>query len=324
MMGKSVGRLGVAIFCLCVCASAALAQERIKVAVGGQRGVGETFSPEIGQKAGIFRKHGLELDMFYTDSSGETMQTIISRSAQIGVATGLAGTMGSFSKGAPVRVIGASFTGGSQLYWYVRADSPIRSVRDAEGKTVSYSSTGSSVHAAVLALMKYSGVNMKPTPTGSSPVTFAAVLSGQVDVGWAGAPFGIEAMEKGQIRAVWKANTVPELDQQTIRVMIANAEDLKQKGDIYSRFLAGYEETLTWAYSTPDGLKAYAEWAGLSEGSAKRALDEFLPRAALEPRKIIGIEQALDDAVAFKYTASRLSAAQVEELIQIPRAPGPR
>ena len=106
--------------------------------------------------------------MFYTDSSGETMQTIISRSAQIGLATGLAGTMGSFSKGAPVRVIGASFTGGSQLYWYVRADSSIRSVRDAEGKTVSYSSTGSSVHAAVLALMKFSGVNMKPTPTGSS------------------------------------------------------------------------------------------------------------------------------------------------------------
>jgi ABC-type nitrate/sulfonate/bicarbonate transport system substrate-binding protein len=139
------------------------------------------------------------------------------------------------------------------------------------------------------------------------------VLSGQVDVGWAGAPFGIEAMEKGQIRSVWKANAVPELDQRTIRVMIANSEDLKQKGDIYGRFLAGYEETLTWAYSTPDGLKAYAEWAGLSEGSAKRALDEFLPRAALEPRKIIGIEQALDDAVATHddacVSASRMAAA---------------
>jgi NitT/TauT family transport system substrate-binding protein len=160
---------------------------------------------------------------------------------------------------------------------------------------------------------------MKPTPTGSSPLTFAAVLSGQVDVGWAGAPFGIEAMEKGQIRAVWKANAVPDLDQQTIRVMIANSEDLKEKGDIYARFLAGYEETLTWAYSTPDGLQAYAEWAGLSEASAKRALAEFLPKTALEPRKLIGIEQALDDAVAFKFTTSRLSPEQVNELVQIPQ-----
>jgi len=319
MVSKSAVRFGVAIFWFCFSASLVIGQERIKVAVGGQRGVGETFSPEIGQKAGIFRKHGLELEVLYTDSSGETMQTVISRSVQIGIATGLAGTMGSFSKGAPVRVIGASFTGGSQVYWYVRAESPIRSVRDAEGKTVAYSSTGSSAHAAVLALIKYSGVNMKPTPTGSSPLTYAAVLSGQVDVGWAGAPFGIEAMEKGEIRAVWKANAVPDLDQQTIRVMIANSEDLKEKGDIYARFLAGYEETLTWAYSTPDGLKAYAEWAGLSEASAKRALDEFLPKTALEPRKLIGIEQALDDAVAFKFTASRLSPEQVKELVQIPQ-----
>lgn len=324
MTGKLTGLLGVAILSLCGFVTAASAQDRIKVAVGGQRGVGETFSPEIGQKAGIFRKHGLELDVLYTDSSGETMQTVISRSAQIGMATGLAGTMGFFSKGAPVRVIGASFTGGSQLYWYVRADSPIWSVRDTEGKTVSYSSTGSSVHASLLALLKYSGVNFKPTPTGSSPVTYAAVLSGQVDVGWAGAPFGIEQMEKGQIRAVWKANAVPDLDKQTIRVMIANAEDLKLRGDLYARFLAAYEETLTWAYTTPDGLKAYAEWSGLSEGSARRALDEFLPRAALEPRKIIGIEQSLDDAVAFKFTTSRLTAAQVEELIQIPEAVRPR
>ena len=319
MVSKSAVRFFVTIFWFCFSASLVIAQERIKVAVGGQRGVGETFSPEIGQKAGIFRKHGLELEVLYTDSSGETMQTVISRSVQVGIATGLAGTMGSFSKGAPVRVIGASFTGGSQVYWYVRAESPIRSVRDAEGKTVAYSSTGSSAHAAVLALIKYSGVNMKPTPTGSSPLTFAAVLSGQVDVGWAGAPFGIEAMEKGQIRAVWKANAVPDLDQQTIRVMIANSEDLKEKGDIYARFLAGYEETLTWAYSTPDGLKAYAEWAGLSEASAKLALTEFLPKSALEPRKLIGIEQALDDAVAFRFTASRLSPEQVKELVQIPQ-----
>ena len=324
MFGKLTGWLAVAMIGLVGSATLASAQERIKVAVGGQRGVGETFSPEIGQKAGIFRKHGLDLDVLYTDSSGETMQAVISRSAQIGVATGLAGTMGSFSKGAPVRVFAASFTGGSQLYWYVRADSPIQSVRDVEGKTVSYSSTGSSVHASLLALLKYSGVNFKPTPTGSSPVTYAAVLSGQVDVGWAGAPFGIEQMEKGQIRAVWKANAVPDLDHQTIRVMIANAEDLKLRNDVYARFLAAYEETLTWAYTTSDGLKAYAEWAGLSEGSARRALDEFLPRAALEPRKILGIEQALDDALAFKYTATRLTAAQVEELIQIPVANPPR
>jgi NitT/TauT family transport system substrate-binding protein len=295
------------------------AQDRIKVAIGGQRGVGETFPAELGQNAGIFKKHGLELELLYTESSGDTMQAVISRSVQVGVGAGFTGTMGPFSKGAPVRIIGATFSGGSQLYWYVRSDSPIQSVRDTKAKTVAYSSTGSSAHSSVLALLKFSGVKFKPTPTGSSPSTYAAVMSGQVDVGWAGAPFGLEQLEKGQIRLVWKANAAPDMDKQTLRVMIGHADDLKAKPEIYEHFLSAYEETIDWVYTSQDGLLAYAKWAGLSEAAAKRAMDEFLPRTALEPRRIVGIEEALNDAVAFKYTAERLTPGQVEELIRIPK-----
>ena len=89
----------------------------------------------------------------------------------------------------------------------VRGKSPEMTVElwDAEGKTVAYSSTGSSAQTSVLALLKYSGVKFKPVATGASPATYAAVMSGQVDVGWAGAPFGLEQLEKGAIRVVWKA-----------------------------------------------------------------------------------------------------------------------
>ena len=312
-------RLGAAAFAILVAGLApAAALDRLKVAVGGQKGVGETFPVELGQAAGIFAKYGLDLDPLYTDSSGETLQAVISRGVQIGVAVGFTGVMGPFSKGAPVRIIGSTFTGGSQLYWYVRANSPIHSVADAEGRTVSYSSTGSSAHTSVLALMKYSGVKFKPTPTGSSPNTYAAVMSGQVDVGWAGAPFGVEQLQKGEIRLVWKANAAPDMDKQTIRVMIAHVDDLKARPDLYKRFVDAYEATINWVYSTPEGLKAYAAWAGLSEAAAHRAIEEFLPRAAVDPRRIAGLDEALNDAVAFKYTASRLTDEQVKELLRLP------
>ena len=42
---------------------------------------------------------------------------MISNSAQIGVASGFLGAIGVFAKGAPVRNIGGSYTGGSQLFW---------------------------------------------------------------------------------------------------------------------------------------------------------------------------------------------------------------
>jgi NitT/TauT family transport system substrate-binding protein len=56
------------------------------------------------------------------------------------------GAMSAFAKGAPVRIIGAETTGASDIYWYVKADSPITSLKDFDGKTVAYSTTGSSTH----------------------------------------------------------------------------------------------------------------------------------------------------------------------------------
>ena len=52
-------------------ADAASAQDRLKIAVGG-RGIGETFITEVGYNAGLFKKHKLELEIFYTDGGGET------------------------------------------------------------------------------------------------------------------------------------------------------------------------------------------------------------------------------------------------------------
>ena len=312
-------RLIAAVACLAfaICTRAAFAEDTLKIAVGA-RGVGETFVAELGQNAGIFKKHGIKLEILYTQGGGETQQVVISDSAQIGVANGFLGTLGAFSKGAPIRIIGATFTGGSQLFWYVPASSPIRSLKDAADKTVAYSTNGSSTHSAVLALRKSSGVNFRPTATGAAPATLTQVMSGQIDVGWAGAPFGVDLVEAGKTRVIAKASDDPALDRQTIRLIIANATELKQRPDVFVRFMRAYRETLDWVYATPDGIKAYAAWASISEVTARRALQEFLPKAAVDPDRISGIDDVMADAVAFKYIAAPLSKAQLDELIKIP------
>ena len=302
---------------LAICTRAAFAEDTLKIAVGA-RGVGETFVAELGQNAGIFKKHGIKLEILYTQGGGETQQVVISDSAQIGVANGFLGTLGAFSKGAPIRIIGATFTGGSQLFWYVPASSPIRSLKDTADKTVAYSTNGSSTHSAVLALRKSSGVNFKPTATGAAPATLTQVMSGQIDIGWAGAPFGVDLVEAGKTRVIAKASDDPALDRQTIRLIIANATELKQRPDVFVRFMRAYRETLEWVYATPDGIKAYAAWASISEVTARRALQEFLPKAAVDPDRISGLDDVMADAVAFKYIAAPLTKAQLDELIQIP------
>jgi len=309
--------VGMAVAAILSAAPAAQAQDLLKLAQGG-RGVGEAFVPELGQNAGIFKKHGIVLDIFYTQGGGETIQIVISGAAHIGGQIGFLGTIGAFAKGAPIRIIGSNFTGGKQLFWYVRVDSPIKSLRDAAGKTVSYSTNGSSTHISVLALKKFTGVDFVPTQTGSAQASYTQVMSGQVDVGWAGAPFGVDAVEQGKIRVVAKASDDPVLDRQTIRLMIANSNEMAQRPDVFVRFMRAYREALAWVYSTPEGLRAYALWASLSEATAQRALAEFLPKEAVDPDRILGVDDVMADAVTFKYIPSPLTKAQLDQLIQIP------
>jgi NitT/TauT family transport system substrate-binding protein len=313
----AVSALSLAGLLVFAAADACGAEDRLKVAVGG-RGIGETFVTEIGANAGLFKKHDLALDIFYTDGGGETQQAVISNSAQVGVASGFLGAIGVYAKGAPVRIIGSSYTGGSQVFWYVPAASPIRTPQDLDGKTVAYSTNGSSTHAGVLALQKHYKLAFKPTPTGNAAATMTATMTGQVDVGWAGAPFGVAELEAGKIRLIMKSSDAPEFDKQTSRVIIANADELKARPDVLMRFMRGHRDALAWIYSTPEGLQAYAAFAKLSLPTAKRALQEFLPLAAVSPDRISGLDEVMADAVAFKFIAAPLTKEQLTELIRIP------
>jgi NitT/TauT family transport system substrate-binding protein len=143
-------------------------------------------------------------------------------------------------------------------------------------------------------------------------------MSGQIDVGWAGAPFGVNEVEQGKIRVIAKASDDPALNSQTIRLIVANATELAERPDVFVRFMRAYREALTWVYTTPEGLAAYAQWAGISEATAKRALTEFLPEEAVDPDRIAGVDDVMADAVAYKYIPAPLSKQQLDQLIQIP------
>ena len=85
----------------------ASADDLVKMTIG-QRGNWDTAITHLGDKAGIFKKHGLQLEMIYTSGS-----------VDLGLAVGTLGAMAAYSKGAPVRIIGAQATGAAD-YWYAK------------------------------------------------------------------------------------------------------------------------------------------------------------------------------------------------------------
>ena len=299
---------------------AALADDQIKLTIG-QRGNWDTAISQLGEAAGIFKKHGLALEMLYTAGSGETLQPVIAGSVDLGLAVGTPGAIAAYSKGAPVRIIGAEATGAAD-YWYVKASSPIKTLKDLNGHSIAYSTAGSSTESVVRAFIKENGLtSAKAVSTGGAPATMTAVMTDQVDAGWASPPGGLKEIDEGKIRILARATDAAIVRGQTIRVIVANAQFLAPHKDVAARYMQAYRETIDYMYGdNPQVLKDYAAFAGVSEAMAKRVRDEFFPRALVEPDEIKGLDSLMVDAVALKFISAPLSKEQVAELVQLQAA----
>src|SRR5262249_50633879 len=162
-----------------VAASAPSTAETLKVAVA-QRGQWDTAVTELGMRGGLFKKRGLDIDILYTQGGPEAHQAVISGSMDAACGGGIESAIGAFGRGAPLRIIGSEMIGSPDTYWFVPAGSPIRSLHDAAGKTISYSQNGSSSHTALLALIEQYKVDARPVATGGHPQTLTMTMSGQI------------------------------------------------------------------------------------------------------------------------------------------------
>src|SRR5215470_13057793 len=117
-------------FFLLTTLTSAQAEDLLKVAVA-QRGQWDTAITELAERSGIFGKRGLAAEILYTQGGPEAHQAVISGSMDIACGGGIESAIGGFSKGAPVRIIGSAMIGSPDTYWFVVANSPIKSLADA-------------------------------------------------------------------------------------------------------------------------------------------------------------------------------------------------
>ena len=299
-------------------AHAAQAEDTLKIAIG-QINNWENQAPTLGQDAGIFKKHGLKIDAVGTQGAGETLQAVISGSADLGAGVGAGGVMRAFSKGAPVLILAPMFTGTQDLYWYVKSDSPIKSLKSATASnTIAYSTNGSSSNNIVRAFAEELGSKAKPTATGGPAGTLTAVMSGQVDIGWAAPPFGLQEMKEGKIRIVARGSDVPSLKGQTVRVLIVNKNSWQSKHDAILRFMDAYRESVDWMYSDPKAVEMYSKKIHKPVELLKQSMAEFHPKSSLQTTEFKDLDGSVRDAVKLKYLEKPLTKEQLKQMIVTP------
>src|SRR4029450_12646596 len=213
-----------------------------------QRGFWNSTFVDVALKQGYFKEAGLEIEILYTEGGASTLTPVIAGSIDIAMTNGTLGVIAAYAKGMPVKIISAEPPGPPDAFWYARPESGIKSLADAAGKTVAFSSPGSSTNLIVLQLVNQAKVAPKLVATGGAPGTLTHAMAGQIDVGWAVPPFVLQHLAEKRLQIIAKGSDVKALANQTIRVNVANANALKQNRNAFVRFTRALSRSIDWAY----------------------------------------------------------------------------
>ena len=274
--------------------------------------------PSSASAAAFSRSTGLISISSIPTAGPELIQALIGGSIDIATASGVSAAIGTFAKGAPIRIISSEMTGAPDLYWYVPADSPIHTIQDFNGKTdlvlggrVLQSCLGSgadraiSSHRETAADRQYRGHHHADHDRpGRCRFRCRAVRA--------------RSGRGGKTRIIATGNDVDALRTRAVRVNLTGAQTLQNQHDALVRFMQAYRETIDWMYSSPDALKIYGEYSGLPADIVQRVV-KLIPKEAVQTEEVKGLDDVMADAVTQKFLAAPLTPDQVKELVQIPK-----
>jgi len=173
--------------------------------------------------------------------------------------------------------------------------------------------------AEIMARMLAKQAKAEPTfvPTGEASATRTQVMSNQVDVGWGIPPFDFDLLAEKKIRIIARGSDIPSMRDVAARLLIVNSKYLAAHRDIVVRYMKAYVATVDWMYARTDqSVPLYAALNEITPEVAKQAA-AFTPKAVMRATVIPGFEQAIRDAVTYKFIEQPLTKEQVEQLVDI-------
>jgi ABC-type nitrate/sulfonate/bicarbonate transport system substrate-binding protein len=150
----------------------------------------------VAKEAGIFKKHGLDLDTIFINGSVRGIQSLIAGDLNFTGAVGTSAINGRLA-GGDIRIISSLV---NTLPYYVVGKPEIKSPEDLKGRSAATHIPGTSADFALRLALRRFGMDyldIRAVTIGGSPARVAAVMSGQLDFTVVTEPGKIEAERAG-------------------------------------------------------------------------------------------------------------------------------
>jgi ABC-type nitrate/sulfonate/bicarbonate transport system substrate-binding protein len=258
-------------------ASAATAQADTKVRVGQPQAGTFQFVPlQVGIEAGIFKRHGIEVEVSSFGGGPRVQQAIAADSIDIGFGSGP--ELALAAKGAPEIGVAAMADAPYSVLLATLRDSPVKTAADLKGKTISVSSKGSLTFWLAQELSRLQGWGadgFKIAPLGTTAAQMAALRTHQIDGMIVEANAGYRMEEDGSGRVVVQFGDIIKTFH--IYVIYARKGFAAEKPEAVRAFLAGWFDTIGYMHAhRTETIHIVRRSAEVSLGVATRDYDELI------------------------------------------------
>jgi NitT/TauT family transport system substrate-binding protein len=229
-----------------------------------------------GVKKGFFKKHGLDVTVKTAAGGAAIIPAVVSGDVQFGGSNVVSVLLGA-TKGLPIKLVAPGTFGpaSKKADWsaiLVKGDSPIRSPKDLEGKTIAVNTLNNVATETARAALENLGVDatrVKYTEI-DFPDMLAALQQGRVDAAFEIEPFVTAGLNQGDRRIVSPYyDTKPGLQ---IGTYVASEKYVQENPDVVKAFQAGLADTARFVSSQPDAFRKVLAAEGI-----KGAQDIRLP-----------------------------------------------
>lgn len=213
----------------------------------------------LAKQKGFFSEQNLDVTVQTTQGGAESVPGVISGQFQFAFANVISLLL-AHAKGLPLKALapGNFSTGKAEDFGaiIVNADSPVKTLKDLEGKTLSVNQTNNIGGVTVRAAMRKAGAD--PDKLRFIEVPFpqmpAALAQQRIDAAWLVEPFLTIARNQGARVLDWNfADIAPTL---MISAYFTTADYARDHPDIVKRFTAAIDKSLRFAAEHPDDVRA--------------------------------------------------------------------